>query len=354
MSDLLLIDGSYGEGGGQILRTTIALSAVMGRPVKIINIRSKRRNPGLRNQHITAVRAVAQLSSASAQGLELGSTTLIFNPGILRGGEYRFDVGTAGSITLVLQALLPLLPYLPEPTRILVSGGTDVPWSPTIDYFRNVVTHFLDRMGFKLKINLLRRGHYPRGGGVVEVIVDDPPGYLKPLNVIERGSIRFLEGISHSRRLPVHIAERQARSAEKAIREKMPGLPVRIQVDTRDSGELGPGSGVAIWVVCEKSVLGSDSLGRRGKPAETVGREAAASLIEDLGTGMALDRHMSDMIIPLIALSEGESMVGGSRLTSHAITNIHVVEKLLGVKAFVEGSPEAPFKLRLKGVGFRL
>ncbi len=347
----VVIDGSFGEGGGQILRTSIALSAVTGRPVKIVNIRAKRRNPGLRRQHITGIKAVAALSKARVEGLELGSTTLLFELGKLSGGEYRFDIGTAGSVTLVLQALLPLLPFLPEPTTITVTGGTDVPWSPTIDYFRGVLLFFLEKMGFHLEIDLVRRGHYPRGGGMVRYRIRDPPGRLKPLELVERGEVHYFMGRSHAVKLPRHVAERQARAAVEVLRENYPGVPMQLDIETDPEGRnvFSPGSGIAVWAICDNSILGADSLGERGKPAEKVGGEAARVLIEDLATGKALDRHMSDMIIPFLALAEGKSRIGGARLTMHALTNIHVVQEMLNVKINYRGDKDKPFTLEVEG-----
>ncbi len=343
----ITIDGSLGEGGGQILRTSLALSAVLGKPVRIVNIRARRKNPGLQRQHLTGVMALARLAKAHVKGAEIGSTQLEFWPRGLEGGEYEFNIGTAGSVTLVFQALMPVLAFLPKPTRITVQGGTDVPWSPTIDYLRHVVAYHLEAMGLKVEIELHQRGHYPKGGGRVTYTVGDPPGKLKPLYLPERGSLIRIEGISHAYRLPRHVAERQASSArhvlEKAIGKN---IQVAIRVEHEPTRGLGPGSGITLWAITEKSILGSDSLGARGKPAEKVGGEAARTLVEDLATGASLDRHMSDMVIPLLALAEGESKVRGARLTLHARTNIEVVKILMqDVSINLEGEADKPFLL---------
>jgi RNA 3'-terminal phosphate cyclase (ATP) len=346
----VLIDGSYGEGGGQILRTAVGLSAVTGKPVKITNIRIKRKNPGLQRQHITAVKAVMKLSKAIVKGLELGSTTLYFEPTGLTSGEFFFDIGTAGSVTLVFQALLPILPFLPGPTTITVRGGTDVPWSPTIDYVRSVVSYFLERMGSPVSIKLLRRGHYPRGGGLVTFEIEDPPGKLRSLNIVDRGKVIEIRGVSHARNLPRHVAERQARSAKDYIEENFSGYETVIDIDHSEES-LGPGSGITLWALCENSVIGADSLGKRGKPAEIVGREAASKLVKDLLTGRALDTHMGDIIIPLLALAVGKSVVGGASLTMHAVTNVCVVERMLGAHIRYEGEEGKPFRLYVEGIG---
>ena len=354
MSRLKVIDGSLGEGGGQILRTTLALSAVTGIPVRIVNIRAKRKNPGLQRQHLTGVKAVAALSNAKVRGAELGSTTLEFEPRGLRGGVFRFDIGTAGSVTLVLQAILPILPFLPEPVKITVTGGTDVPWSPTIDYVRGVLVRVIEKLGLKLQVSLYKRGHYPRGGGMVVYEVRDPPKALKPIELVDRGRILRVAGVSHCVKLPGHVAERQASSAKKVIKARLGEIDVDIKVesDSQGKGVLGPGSGIAVWAEFERSVLGADSLGARGKRAEIVGEEAATKLVEDVESGAALDRHMSDMIIPLLALARGKSLVSCAKLTLHAQTNIMVVERMLeDASISVKGEPERPFKLEVKGIG---
>ena len=345
----ILIDGSMGEGGGQILRTAIALSAVTGKPIRIVNIRAKRSNPGLQRQHLTGVQAVARISNAVVRGASIGSTELEFIPGELRGGSFEFNIGTAGSITLVLQAIAPLLFYLPSPTRIVVTGGTDVPWSPTIDYVREVLVWFLRKLGLKITINLHRRGHYPKGGGRVEVVVEDPPGYIESLELLERGDIVRFELRSHCVNLPQHVCERQAPSAERVIKSYYSNAEVKVELEPRSDG-LGTGSGLTVWSHTTYSVLGADSLGERGKRAEVVGEEAARKLIEDLSMKAALDRFMSDMIIPFLALAKGRSIVTGARLTLHAVTNIEVVRLLLPEASIqYEGREESFFKLRVDG-----
>ncbi len=353
----VVIDGSMGEGGGQILRTSIALAAVLGVRLRVVNIRAKRKNPGLQRQHITAIKAVAALSNARVEGLRLGSTSILFEPRGLRGGRYRFDIGTAGSITLVLQALLPVAAFAPEPVEVEIRGGTDVPWSPPVDYVRFVLKPLLEKFGYSFDIELKRRGHYPRGGGIVVFRVEKPPRRLKPVVLEERGDILAIYGISHCVRLPRHVAERQARSAESILRKYLRDVPIRIDLEyyppDRDP-HLGPGSGIVLAAETRRSVLGGDSLGAKGKPAERVGEEAARKLIEDLKTGKALDRHASDMLIPFAALADGKSVLGGARLTLHAYTNLLVVDKMLNIKYELRGELEKPFTLILEGVGLQV
>ncbi len=355
MANVVEIDGSFGEGGGQILRTTLALAALTGRPVRIYNIRAKRPRPGLQRQHLVSVKAVAELSSARVEGLRLGSTEIVFHPGPIRGGRFKFDIGTAGSVTLVLQAVLPVAAFAPSPVHLWIRGGTDVPWSPPVDYVRFVLRRLLEKMGYFFDINLRRRGHYPKGGGIVEVEVAQPPRRLAPVELAERGALLYIEGLSHAVRLPRHVAERQARAAEAMIRSSLPDIPVKIEIEWYEPNRdphLGPGSGIVVWAVGQRSVLGGDALGAKGKPAEKVGEEAARKLIEDLKTGKGLDRHASDMMITYAAVACGRSVLGGAKLTKHAWTNLYVVKRILPeIRAdFIEGGElEKPFILEIRG-----
>src|SRR5881396_3860558 len=192
---MLEIDGSFGEGGGQILRSCLALSAVMGKEVRIFNIRAGRAEPGLKAQHLTGARALAQICGASSKGLKIGSTELIFNPGRVKAGSFHFDVGTAGSITLVLQTLMPLLPFALGKVEVAITGGTDVKWSPPIDYLRLVTLPLLARMGMQASILVVKRGHYPKGGGIVRLKAS-PTSVLKNIVGIDGGNLLAITGVS--------------------------------------------------------------------------------------------------------------------------------------------------------------
>lgn len=348
-----VIDGSYGEGGGQILRTSVALSCITGEDIKVIKIRAKRPKPGLKRQHITAIKAAATLCKAEVEGLELGSTEIVFRPGSIISGSFKFNIGTAGSITLVLQTLLPIMLYTPSNVTVELRGGTDVPWSPPIDYFRNVITWHVSKLSNSvIKTELIRRGHYPRGGGIVRVSVINPSRELNSLRLIKRGDIKYIKGNSHCVRLPRHVAERQASAAKDELIKEGINVPIDINTEWYEASKdphLDPGSGIVLWCVCDNTVLGADSLGAKGKRAELVGTEAARKLIKDLRTGMALDTHMSDNIVPYVALAKGESLVGCSELTMHAFTNVWLVKNVLNVEASVEGELGKPFILRVKG-----
>jgi RNA 3'-terminal phosphate cyclase (ATP) len=332
MSRLVEIDGSMGEGGGQILRTALALSAIVGVPIRIFNIRAKRKNPGLRPQHLTAVKAIASLSRGRVRGAYVGSRELYFEPGAIKGGVYEFDVGTAGSISLVLQALLPVMAYADGPVKVRIKGGTDVPMAPTIDFLRLVLKWHLSAIGYNVEIKVERRGHYPRGGGIVEAVVDDPPKGFKARDYLVRGKLLKIGGRSHAVRLPKHVAERQARAAVEVIKKELGTIDVDVEIEwypPQKDPHLGPGSGVTLYAVFENTILGSDALGAKGKRAEVVGEEAARKLLEDIKTGASLDRHMSDMIIPYLALADRESRIWGAKLTLHALTVFELIKFII-------------------------
>ncbi len=349
---MLIIDGSFGEGGGQILRTSIALSSILLKPIRVINIRAKRKPPGLRRQHMTAIKVLATLTNAEVKGVTMGSTVVEFMPKVRKGGNYSFDIGTAGSISLVLQAALPVMLFASDRVTLTIRGGTDVPWSPPIDYVRYVFAPILREMGAKVRIDVLRRGHYPRGGGIVRIEVE-PVNYLEPLDKLDRGNVLFIEGLSHAVKLPQHVALRQEYAARDFLEKRgYRNVKIRIEAyDPRRDPHLGPGSGIVIWAKTEHSILGADALGAKGKPAEKVGLEAAEKLVNDLSTGAALDTHMGDMIIPFLAVAKGVSEITAAKLTMHAYTNIEVVKKFINTEVSLKGDLNKPFRFRIRGIG---
>ncbi len=356
MAGVIEIDGSMGEGGGQILRYSLGFSAVTLKPVRITNIRAKRKNPGLRPQHLTAVNALKTITDAVVEGAYVGSKEIYFEPHTRRSGNYVFNIGTAGSVTLVLQAILPALLFSEGRSKVEIVGGTDVPWSPPIDYMRYVFRHNLGLFDISIDIKLLRRGHYPRGGGRIVVNIEPVKDYITPINYVDSRGIVEVKGISHAVKLPRHVAERQAKSAVSLI-EKVLGIKPFIEIESyppeRDP-HLGPGSGIVLYAVTNAGTrLGSDSLGARGKRAEIVGREAAEKLIEEIKSGAAFDRHMGDMLIPHMFLAKGTSTIGVSVLTNHTITAIMVSKKFLPeTMVDISGEVGEKAKIRITGVGF--
>ena len=337
---MIEIDGSYGEGGGQILRTSISLAALTMKTVRISKIRAGRPKPGLRRQHLAGIQLTGDLVDASIEGLEVGSTEIIFSPQKRRGGSFSFDVGTAGSLSLILQAVLPPAVLAPEPVIFQVRGGTDVKWSPPVDYLHNVFTPLISRLGPTVEIEQKKRGHYPRGGGEVICKVT-PVKELKSLNLVDFGELDGVDGISHCVRLPSHVAERQASAAEQVIQEKL-DFEVSIETESyskNNDHHLGPGSGIVLWADGSNGTrLGADGLGERGERAERVGTKAAEQLVNEVSMGKAIDSHLGDMIVPYLAIADGESSIGISEVTSHLSTNLWTIKQILDTTMQLEGN----------------
>ncbi|MCX9084464.1 MAG: RNA 3'-terminal phosphate cyclase [Candidatus Methanoperedens sp.] len=327
------LDGSYGEGGGQILRTAVALSAVTGTPVEIENIRKGRPNPGLSAQHVKAVEGLARICDSQVTGCHLNSTKLVFTPGKINSGNYEVDIGTAGSISLFLQCLMPALMHAPGTVRLKITGGTDVQWSPSIDYLKFVTLLALKKMGYKADLNMITRGYYPRGGGCVEATID--PSSLNHID-FDLNNCSLVEGISHSSRLPAHVSERQAGSAGKCLHENGFGSKITTEVNDHHS----TGSAITLWC----GAAGGIALGKQGLKAEKVGEIAANAIIDELRSRAGVDEFLADQLIPYMALAGGGSFT--TRLiSSHTKTNIWVTEQFLPVKFKIEDMGTGLFRV---------
>jgi RNA 3'-terminal phosphate cyclase (ATP) len=320
---LIIIDGSYGEGGGQIIRTSIALSILSGTGVSISNIRKNRPQPGLKAQHLMAVKTAADMTHAQISGQKPGSTQLTFRPQGIVGGYYKVDIGTAGSITLLLQCLVPAAMTAQDPVILDIRGGTDVAWSPPVDYLSHVLMPVLTDMGLDCSIQVIQRGYYPRGGGRVKAVIN--PSRLQCLDIKREPC--SVKGISHCSNLPEHVVQRQADSAQTALEQA--GFSSSIDIETAHSPSTG--SGISLWC----GYMGSTSLGRRGLPAEKVGRTAAKQIIRELKSCAIVDIHLADQLIPYMGLA-GCGSFTVRELTEHTRTNIWVVEQFLDVKYHIE------------------
>jgi RNA 3'-phosphate cyclase len=322
---MIEIDGSYLEGGGQIIRTAVGLSALTGKACRIFNIRKNRSPPGLKAQHLKGVEAVARLCDAGSKGMRMGSESMEFVPKAIRHRAISVDVGTAGSVTLVLQSLMIPMARAGRETEVGVTGGTHVSWSPTTGYFRHVFCEHLKGMGMEIESETVRYGFYPGGGGLVRVRV--MPGRLRPIFLVRRGShVRTDAWSNASRELEKpRVAERQLEAAGRL-------MAIRGSHKYVQSGSVG--SGITMAAVFDNTVIGSSALGERGKPAEDVGREAALLLKKQMGSGACLDEHMADQILPYMALAaeDGESRASVAEVTDHCRTNIWVIEKFLPVR----------------------
>jgi len=340
MRDTVEIDGSVGEGGGQILRTSLSLSCITGRPLRIFNIRKGREKPGLMPQHITCVNAVSKIANADVSGNEVGSTELLFTPRKITPGEYIFDIKTAGSISLVFQTIFPPLLSTTKTSRITIKGGTHVPFSPTYHYIAGVFIPVLNKMGIEANCSINRYGFYPKGGGEVEFEIS-PIKKLKGVNLTSRGKLLSINGYSGVARLPLKIAERQRNS----LLQQLHPLSANIKI----LNVLSPGEGTFTFIKAEyeNTIAGFSSLGKRGKPAEEVGREAAKEFINFHNTSASLDPHLSDQIVIYLALSEEDSSFTTSRITQHLMTNLWVIKRFLKINYHIEGDINSEGKIHL-------
>jgi len=342
---MLTIDGA--GGGGQILRTAVSYAALSGRAVRIIAIRAGRPKAGLQPQHLLALTAVAHLCNARVAGAAIGATEIEFHPGpIAPPASWRLDVGTAGSVMLILQALLPCLALAPTGVELTLTGGTNNPWAPPFEYMQWVLLPALARMGVRVEARLVKRGFYPRGGGELRVRTH-PVSALRPLALGERGDPARVWGAAYSWNLPEHIVERMARSC----RERLVGAGLTCGELTLDTSTPSPGPGCGIIALAEfaHSTLAGDALGERGKPAEKVGAEAAEALLRDMRTGAAVDSHLGDQLVPWVALARGESAYLAARRTDHLVSAAAVAEQIMGARFEISGAE--PVEVRCVGVG---
>lgn len=329
------IDGTFGEGGGQILRTALALSALTGAPFHLSNIRGRRAKPGLRHQHRAAVCAAQAIADAEVRGAEIGSRDLTFAPAHVAGGEFRFDVGTAGSAMLVLQTILPPLFRADRPSVAVVRGGTHNPMSPPFDFFAETFLPAIGRMGFSAAARLLRHGFYPAGGGEVAVEVQ-PAAAFNPADFAAPVGPAVLSARVLLSRLPDRVWEAEKRALES--------LDLKFATIERCNITDSPGPGNCVMIAVDRgerpdrtrSVL--TSFGERGRPSAAVVQEAAGYARELLAGGAAADRFLADQLLVYLAMAGGGSLTT-PRVSLHATTNMAVIEKFLPVRFVSEEEP---------------
>lgn len=346
----IVIDGAYGEGGGQVLRSSLALSLVTGKPFQVINLRAKRKNPGLAPQHLTTVRAAARIAEAHVEGDSLGSQRLTFYPGSLRPGQYTFDVSevaaSAGAVTLILQSLLIPLSLAPSPSRITLKGGTHVPMSPPLDYLDQVFFPLLSQMGPTFQGHPLRFGFYPRGGGEYSLTITPTPR-LSPIRWLERGALLRLLGVVALSQLPEHIPQRILKRAE----EKLQPLTVEFTGQVVEKPSRGPGVCFTLVAEYEQTRAGFSSLGERGKPAEHLAEEACQAFFQFHQGEGSLDPFMGDQMVVPVALAQGPSTYSVAQVTSHLETNLWVTQQFLPeAELRLEGTHGQPGVISSKGI----
>ncbi len=339
---MVIIDGSYGEGGGQVLRTSLSLSALLGQPVRLENIRARRPKPGLAAQHLTGVRAVASICQAEVEGAELGSQTLTFVPGASpQAGDYTFDVaearvgGSAGSTSLVFQTIFLPLALAGVQSHLTIRGGTHVAWSPPFHYLEHAYLPTLAHLGLEAQVTIEKWGWYPVGGGEMRATIKSRIATpLQAVDLTERGELQRLYGFSATSNLPAHIAQRQKQAAERLLAKN--GFSPHIEIIDAPS----PGQGTAVFLVAEfeRTAAAFTAYGARGKRAEKVAQEAGQAFLAYQRSGAALDKHLADQLILPAALRAAECRLTTCQITPHLLTNAWVVEQFMPDARFeIEG-----------------
>lgn len=318
---MLELDASHGEGGGQVLRTALALSAATETSVRLENVRGERDPSGLKAQHHAAVKLLQQMSDADVEGDSIGSEEVLFEPHGVEAGSYSVDVGTAGSTTLVAAAGVLAATAAEGDVEFSVTGGTDVRWSPSVDYLQEVTAPLLEKAGVNVDVDVVRRGHYPEGGGEIAVEVEEVE--LRPLEIPERGDLVSVGGRCHVSNLPTHITERMAESA----RESLPRLDVDVEIEEKEEDAVSTGTSIVLWAEYENTVLGASALGERGVPAEEVGEEAADRLRREMESVGTVDRYSGDQLAPFVALAGGG--YHAPEVTSHLDTCVWLCRRFL-------------------------
>jgi RNA 3'-phosphate cyclase len=345
---LIQLDGSLGEGGGQILRTALALSAVTGLPFELANIRSRRPKPGLRPQHLEAVKACARICGARAAGVAENSTSLRFVPGAVQPGRYRFEIQTAGSACLLLQSVYLPLAFAEAESRVEIRGGTHVPWSPCYHFLERQWAKWLNRIGIMVRMELKRAGFYPLGGGEMQAAIRPVAG-LHALRCTDGGALRDLGVLSVACNLPEHIAVRQKKRALERLSEydieprvEMPSLPAQ-----------GKGSFVVLTAEREGGAGCYSSLGAIGKPAEKVADEAAKALAAFVRSDAVMDEYLADQILLPLSLVPAESEYTTCCVTDHLTTNAEVIRRFVPAEIRIEGEAGQPGRVVVSGCDLR-
>jgi len=334
---MIRIDGSTGEGGGQILRTALTLSIMTSKDFIIENIRSGRVKAGLRHQHLQAVEASRKISNGQARGVDIGSGTLAFSPGKVRSGNYEFDIGTAGSTTLVFQTIFLPLSVVDGISKVSITGGTHVPWSPSFHYLSKHWLTFLNKIGLMVDMKLDKAGYYPRGGGKIIGIIN-PTENINGIELLERGKLIHIRGISAVSNLPRKIAERQRNRVVRRLGSRYPLNDIRIaKVPSSNKGTF-----LMLIAEFENSQACFVGLGAPGKPSESVADEAIDPLVDFILSGGVVDPFMGDQLLLPLVFAKSHSSFRTSAITQHLLTNSAIVRKFLSIDIVVDGDIGKP------------
>lgn len=340
---MITIDGA--KGWGQVVRTAVALSSLTLKPIKLINIRQTRPRPGLHPQLTEGIKVLAEFCDAETIGLQYGSMSLEYVPKKMDVKNKTIDIGTSGSIGLLLQTLTPIIIFSGKRVSLELIGGTAGLGSPTVEYIKYVTFPVLNKLGLQLpEIKIIKQGFYPRGGGRV-IINFEPINKLQTMEIGDRDRVLSIKGISIVGSLPESIAARQAESARNYLNQK--GFE-NVKIETAAFNTYSQGTSITLWAECENTVLGADNIGKRGLRAEDVGRQAAEDLFNSIDSQSPLDKYMSDQIIPFLALADGKSRIKVEEITDHCRANISACEQILGCKFEVD---EKSRRIEVKGIG---
>jgi RNA 3'-phosphate cyclase len=350
---MIELDGSYGEGGGALIRTALALSTLTGKPFTVNNIRAGRPKPGLKAQHLHAIKALTEMCGATTNNIELGSTELEFTPHNIKKGIYNVDIGTAGSITLLLQALILPSLFAPGKVTLRIKGGTAGKWAASVDYLQNILLPQLQRFVEKIELKILKRGYYPKGGGEIKLEItprfpshtfESFENFMEELDykcanimLTEQHELEQVRGVVtvSADLMEKEVGERIKKSCENSLREY--NQPISIRTEYTNTASVG--GEVVVWGIFGKGgkvdfdnpiILGGDALVDKRKSSEEIGKEAADELKQEINSEAAVDKHIADMLIPFMGLLPG-SKIKTSEITNHTTTNIYVVEKILDV-----------------------
>jgi len=345
MTTPIEVDGAMGEGGGQVLRSALTLSLLTGQSFRLSHIRANRERPGLRPQHLAAVRAAARVSGAEVRGDRVRSEEIVFAPDVVQRGDHFFDIGTAGATSLVLQTLLLPLALAPGTSSVTIRGGTHVPWSPCFHFLDWQWRPFLARIGVPFDLTIAMAGFYPQGGGELQAQI---PGGARPgtLSLTERGPLQSVRGLSAVANLPREIAERQRRQALRRLRNLLPEVEPEVVVEELPAASQG--TVLLLLADCAPGRACCFALGARGKRAERVADEAVDELAAFLRSDGAVDPWLADQLLLPLALANGPSELRTSEVTAHLLTNVQVIRLFLPVEIGVDGPLGGPATVRVQ------
>ncbi len=329
MNGVLEIDGSYGEGGGQIIRYATALSALTTTAISIRNIRAHRSNPGIQPQHYAAVSLLQKISNAETKGLHIGSQSLKFTPEKIQSGTYTHDIGTAGSIPLVMQSVLLGCLRAQESVTVTIKGGTDVKWAPSWDYFTHIFLTHLSHLGLHVQYSLQKRGYYPKGGG--EATLHFKPSLpTAPLSLDTNPHYTSINGIIHIANLPGHIATRMKHTViQRALKNDIP-----VSLSVQEATTPSPGTGLTLWTHSHQAFLGETTLGEKGVPAEHIALTTVTTLLKQISSNATVDHHALDQVLPYLCVLEKPSTLRATNISGHTKTVMHLLQQFFPVQFF--------------------